>query len=435
MVKGSGATKGWDKAVAKANKRVYQTPGLNRIASDILRRAQILDKMKDETFSFDDPEVKEAINRASTSKNRSGTSDREDVITAINSEFARSQHYINSVVPEHLTRMNRILTAGAIIGREIGMPFTRAWDLAGQMMTALGKLRDPAQAPMGAEELKMIAPQMQPETFLKVLPQTQGFITDSEKHIAVLQKYPHYVSEQRYGDYHLVMSREGEPLRESYNTEKAARARAKELQTDGWNLEDIIPKNRTNVANIYGHDPVVSSMLELDQQAASRFESLMADLPVEKQAQLRPLIQRAADYQGSQAAFTPIPTQASPRRRFVPGRETIDMVDNAEQYYRRSINWMRHRETRATTAFQMLDPELLGNRPLREYSQQFVDNNLAPDNPVARRLSEATFYWNLAGNFGVTFSTSIQSDNGDGIGYFRDWFDRRRDEVCGWCVH
>jgi len=408
MVKNSGASRGWDKTIAAANKRVYQTPGLDRIASDILRRAQILDKMK-QPFTLDDPEVAEALRRASTAPRRNGRSDRDDVITAVNSEFARSQHYINSVVPEHLTRMNRVLSAGAIIGREIGMPFQKAWDLSGQLYTALGKLRDPAQSPAGAEELRAIAAQMQPDTFMKVLQQSQGFINDSERHIGVLQKYQHYVSEQRYGNYHLVMSREGEPLRESYNTEKAARARAKELQTDGWVLEDIIPKNRTNVANIWGHDPVVSSMLELDQQALNRFESLIADLPLEKRDQLRPLVERAADYVSSNAAFTPIPTQAGPRRRFVPGRESIDMIDNAEQYYRRSINWMRHRETRATTAFQMLDPELLGNRPLREYAQQFVDNQLAPDNPVARRLAEATFYWNLAGNLGVDFLHSIQS--------------------------
>ncbi len=408
MVKNSGDGGGWNKEIANANKRVFQTPGLDRIASDILRRGNILDKMG-ETFSFDDPEVKEALARASTAKNRNGRSDRDDVITAINSEHSRTDHWINQVVPEHLTRMNRILTAGSIIGREIGMPYTKAWDLAGQMYTALGQLRDPAQAPVGAEALRAIAQQMQPDTFTKVIGATQGFINDSERHLAVLQKFPNNVSEQRYGDYHLVMSREGVPLRESYNTEKAARLRSKELSADGWTLEDIIPKNRTNVANIYGSDPVVSSMLELDQQALNRFESLIADLPLEKQQQLRPLIERAADYTGSQAAFTPIPTQASPRRRFVPGRETIDMIDNAEQYYRRSVNWMRHRETRAQTAFQMLDPEMLGNRPLREYATQFVDNNLAPDNPVARRLAEATFYWNLAGNLGVDFLHSIQS--------------------------
>lgn len=408
MVKNSGEGGGWNKDIANANKRVFQTPGLDRIASDVLRRAQLLDKTKG-GFTFEDAEVQEALNRASTAKNRNGRSDREDVVTAVNSEFARAQHYINSVVPEHLTRMNRILTAGAIIGREIGMPYTKAWDLSGQLYTALGKLRDPAQAPIGAEELRGIAQQMQPDTFTKVVAQTAGFINDSERHIGVLQKYQHYVSEQRYGNYHLVMSREGEPLRESYNTEKAARLRGKELQEHGWTLEDIVPKNRTNVANIYGSDPVVSSMLELDQQALNRFESLMADLPMEKREMLRPLVERAADYTGSQAAFTPIPTQASPKRRFVPGRETIDMIDNAEQYYRRSVNWMRHRETRAQTAFQMLDPELLGNRPLREYATQFVDNNLAPDNPVARRLAEATFYWNLAGNLGVDFLHSIQS--------------------------
>jgi hypothetical protein len=409
MIKNSDPNvKGWSKEIANANKRVATTPGLDRIVSDMLRRANVLEKMR-EDVTLDDPEMQEALRRASTAPRRNGRSDRDDVITAFNSEGNRAKHRVDKIVPEHLAKMNEQLTALSIIGREIGMPAEKAFGLSRDLYTALAQLRDPAQAPQGAEALRMVAGQMQPDTFLKVLNQTNGFISDAEKHIAVLQRYRWYTGEQRYGNFHLVMSHDGEPLRESYNTEKAARARAKELATDGWVLEDIIPKNRTNAASLFGHDPVIASMQELDQQALNRLESVIADLPVEKQAEIRPLIERAADYQSSAAAFSPVPTQASPRRRFVAGRETIDMIANADEETSRFVNWMRHRESRVGTAVQMLDPELLGNRPLREYAQQFVDNNLAPDNPVARRLAEATFYWNLAGNLGVDFLHSIQS--------------------------
>ena len=402
-------TKTVTREVADANHRVRTTPGLNQIGSDMLRRAQVLEKMG-KPVTFDDPEMQTALRRASDAKRRNGRSDRDDVITAFNSEANRSQHRVDSVIPEHFTRTNRDLTALVIMGREIGMPFTRAEELSNQLYGALAMLRDPKTAAQGAETMRAVAAGMQPDTFARTLQKTTEFISSAEKVVERSQKYRHYIGEQRYGKFHLVMTRDGEPYRASFDSEKAARAEAKKLATDGWVLQDIVPKSQANVEGfISGTEPLVRSMEELDQQNLRYLEDVIKDLPLEKQAALRPLVQRAADYRSSSAAFSPVPTQASPRRQFRAGRESLDMFANADEETGRFVNWMRHRESRIRTAAQMLDPELLGNRPLREYSQDFVDGQLSADNPIARRLSEATFYWNLAGNFGVDFLHAIQS--------------------------
>ena len=85
--------------------------------------------------------------------------------------------------------MNEEMTTLSIIGREIGMPHTRAEELSRGLYAALAQLKDPATAVQGSEALKTVAAGMKPDTFMKVLQQSTGFIADAEKHIATLQRY------------------------------------------------------------------------------------------------------------------------------------------------------------------------------------------------------------------------------------------------------
>lgn len=401
------ATGDLDSGIKDANNRIAQNPGLNKIYSDLRRQANVLDQ-KGEEVTFDNPVMKSLLARASTAKNRNGSNDRADLITAFNSENNRVAHRNQVMFPEHLTRMNMNNTALAIVGNEIGMPAQNAFDLSKQLYGALAAAKDPAQVQTVGPMLDAVRAQMKPETFLKVLQQAQGLISDSERHLTVLQRFKNYTSEQRYGNFHLVMSKGGEPYRKDFESRSEAQQRAKELQAEGWQLEDIVPRGDANVKGV-ADGAVVASMRELDQQAAARLQNVIQDLPLEQQQQIMPMIQRATDYESSMAAFSPTPTQASPRRKFRAGREELDMVQNANEENTRLVNWMRHREVRSQTSVQMLDPSVLGNRELSQFAQQHVDSQLAPDNPLVRKINEATYYYHLAGNFGVDFLHSIQT--------------------------
>lgn len=396
-----------DEGIKNANVRVARNEGLNNIYSALRRRANVMDQ-EGTTVTFDDPEMKALLMRASTEKNRKGSSDRDDLIKAFNAENHRLDHRLQVTIPDHLTQMNVNNTALAIIGNEIGMKSETAFDLAKQVYSALAAAKDPAQAMLVGPMMQQVQAQMKPDTFLKVLGQAQGLIADAEKHLSTLRKFPNYTGEQRYGNFHLVMSKGEDRYRKDFDSREDAQARAKELRQEGWQLEDIIPRNATNVNGV-ADDAVVASMRELDQQALARGQQILQGLPLEQQQQILPLLQRSADYESSMAAFSPIPSQASPRRMFRAGREELDMVANANQENARLINWMRHREVRSQSAVASLDPSILGNRELAQLAQQHVDSQLAPDNPLARRLSEATFYYHLAGNFGVDFLHGIQS--------------------------
>lgn len=85
------------------------------------------------------------------------------------------------------------------------------------------------------------------------------------------------------------------------------------------------------------------------------------------------------------------------------------MLHNEDEFYSRSLNWYRHQITRPETSLDMMHPEVAGNRILKEYAQQHVDNALSPDNPFFRKLVKTVYFQRLAFSLGNSLLESVQN--------------------------
>jgi len=114
-------------------------------------------------------------------------------------------------------------------------------------------------------------------------------------------------------------------------------------------------------------------------------EAALSTAPPEILALVRADSQRTNQYEALTNAYKPLPGVT---RKFVEGREYLDMLRNEEEFYARSVNYYRHRITRIATSNDMMHPEVAGNRSLKEYSMQHVENAMTPDNPFSANLSK-----------------------------------------------
>jgi len=391
-------TQDLSKKIIKINKRVEENPNLNKAASDIRRWIQLQNK-EGKPWTMQDPFVKYVMGRSG---------DPEAIRTELQSELRRREDYVEQVTPRYLQQYNRELTGLVIVARETGMKPDVGRGLADEMYRILGQMTDPQNIPYAMQDLRALATKMQPDTFMKALDLSRGLVDDSNKHIDFMRKTPGYTTEQRFDAHHLVMvTPDGKPARFQAKTADEAKSKLKSLESQGYTLLEYVPKSDANVVGGVKED-VINSMKELDAQALTRLQQALGDKP-ELAALLAPMTQRASDYEASQAAFSPVPGGASPRRKFIAGREDINMVTNSNLMYIKANNWMRHKLLRATSDLDFLDPDLQGNRASLAYARQHVDNQLTVDNQFTRKLVEATYNWKLAWNFGVNFLHGIQS--------------------------
>lgn len=389
----------YDSKLTKNYIKVRDTDNLNKNASEILRYIQVKEAAG-EKWDYKDPYVRDFLGR-------SGSPD--SVQEAINSIQKKHANWVQKEVPEFMAQEQNHLTSFAVLSREAGMKPQQARDVATKLYTALAALKDPQGMATGVSMLQGLQGQMQPDTFMKALTFSQGLVAANEKHLTFLNSRPTYVTEQRFGDHQVVMVKpDGKPYRNSFDTKEKALADVKSKEAQGYRYLDYVPKSDANVQGGGIADGMLRSMQERDAQVSELVKQFAGADP-DLVAKILPLTQRAAEYQASLATFSPVPGAGSPKRRFVGGREDINMLDNADLFYARSTNYMRHRLLRASSDVNMLDPELQQNRQALQLAQQHIQNQLSTDNPLVRKLNEMCYFKNLAFNFGVNFLHGVQS--------------------------
>lgn len=387
-----------DKKQIATNIRVEQNASLSRAASDIRRWVQTQERAG-ESWSLDDPFVKEVLGRSG---------DPKAVISEFEASQRRREDDSQMVTPQNLSKLNWLVTARRIVASEPGMKPDVGRDLSAEMYDAIAKMKDPATQQDGVMALRDLSTKMQANTFSKTFDLTNKLIQVAQNHIDLRAKTPGYVTEQRFDAEHVVMvTPDGKPYRASFKTPALAKADIEAKEAKGYTFLDHVPKSDANVSGGV-NDDVIKSMQELDTQVANALMESTKDDP-NLYARFLPYTQRASDYAASAAAYDFVPGAASPRRKFIAGREGINMVTNENLYYIKQNNWWRHKLIRAQSDLDMLDPDLAGNRTALQYSQQHVENQLSADNPLTRKIVEATYNWKLAWNFGVNFLHGIQS--------------------------
>lgn len=390
-------TKTFSKTVAKSNARVASNETLSKSASDIYRIVQIREK-EGKQWSFGDKDIKAILGRSG---------DPEAIKTEINTERARGLLWTEQLLPQSLTKINTENTAKVIASHEVGMLPSQARGVAEGIYSALAAMQDPAQAAGATELLRQLSAGVQPKTFLAAVKFAQKTVASSNNFLKLMRSRPTFVTEQRYGDHQLVMRGPlGEPFRASAQTKERLIAIQKEKMAQGYTFLEYVPKSDAN-APAGGINPdVLAAMKELDVQSYNSTKAALSGVDPTIMAKVLPETQRAQQYEASSNAFRPTPGVT---RRFVAGREYINMLENAQEFYTRANNWLRYRETHSTTSLDMMHPEVAGNRVLSDYLQKHVDNALTPDNPFFRKLVSAVYFQRLAFSLGNTLLESTQN--------------------------
>jgi hypothetical protein len=309
------------------------------------------------------------------------------------------------VVPQKLSELNTASTAKVIAAHEVGMLPENARDLSGQIYDALAALQDPAQAVGGQEMLRQISTKMQPDTFLAALRYSQDMVKAANKDLELMRSRPSYAPEQRYDSDHLVMQGpKGQAFRAG-GDRKTLLKRQQDLEAQGYKFLDYIPKSTTDTP-IGIRSDFLDAMRESDLLRQQRLEQALEKAPADVAATVLADAQRTSQYEALSNAFKPLPRVT---RNFVEGREYINMLHNEDEFYSRSLNWYRHQITRAETSLDMLHPDVAGNRALKEYGQQHVDNALSPDNPFFRKLIKTVYFQRLAFSLGNSLLESVQN--------------------------
>lgn len=386
--------------ILESNRRVATTPTLWKAASEIKLWVQEQEKAGND-WKMDDPFIKNILSKLSPQ-------DRDAVVQEQNSANMRHHVWTEQTVPQFFAEHNREQTAKVIVAREPGMLPQQGRQLAQQMYDSLGMLQNPETSVQGMEGLRMLSTQMQPQTYLSALGLSHGLVQDAQAHIDFMRTRSNYVTEQRLGQYHMRMTlADGKPFYTDADSKAELDARRQAMEKQGAKFNYFVPKAEANSGAGIDSD-LLAQLRELDTQAYNRVAEALKDRP-DVAAVVLPETQRANDYSQSLASLAPVPGAGQPTRKFVAGREFINMVDNDHQFYVRANNWMRHKLTRAYAEVDGLDPAVQGNRTMAQLLQQHVQNNLSPDNPIARKLNEATYFTKLAWNFGVNFLHGIQS--------------------------
>lgn len=391
------------KAITKLNRQTMGDSTLRRAFSDISRWIQVQQRdPATRNWNIADPFVKNVLAPL-------GEGARKAVLQTVESVRNRHTAYIEHIVPKFLTDYNKETTAHSIIALNAGMPADVARQASETIHTGLASLQDPAQMGMGQALIQKASTMMTPDSFLRVIGLAQGLIQDSNEHLTFLRSRPDYVTEQRFGAHHVwAIGPDNKPYRWSGNDKGLAQAKVAELQRKGYEGINYTPKSDTNVAG--GISPeMMASLQRLDEQAVSRMRTVLQEQPPEVLAAMQNSLSRAKEYAESLNASAPVPGAGTPGRKFVAGREDIDMLTNSNAFYRRAANWMRHKMVRVKTDVDLLDPTLTTDSVTQKLGAQAVENNITLDNPLVRKAVAATYYWKLAGNLGVNMLHGIQT--------------------------
>lgn len=393
-----------DPEVRKSLERVAGSPALTSAFSDAVRLTA--EKVKaGATWSWTDPEFA-AILRPLNPQDRLA-------VQTMQTQFKmRHDHFVNSVVPEKFSELNHENTATVIATLEPGILPDQARELSAKVYDALQAMSDPMKLPLGTAMLQDVQTRLSPDTFIKALSHANESIRDVNGFLEVARKNLDFVSEQRFDKHHLRMTGpKGEKHYSSAPDAKTLQARREDLERKGWKFDYYTPKSDANSTAGGVNPEIMGKFREMDTLAITRLTSALSGRPDSAQLleTVLPEIRRAEEYQASTQAFRPVPGVT---RNLVAGREYINMIDNAHEFYGRGINWFKHKITRAKTNLDMMHPEIAGNRVLKDWSEQHVKNYLTQDSSVVRKFNEAVFYQRLAlntGNMALEMFQSLQT--------------------------
>jgi hypothetical protein len=387
--------------VRKALEKVAGSPTLTSAFSDAIRLTAERAK-QNRQWSWTDPEFA-AILRPLNPQDRAA-------VQMVQTQFKlRHDHFVNSVIPEKFSELNHENTATVIQTLEGTILPEQAREMSKKVYDALQAMMDPARLPLGTALLQDVQRTLSPATFLKALEHANQSIADVNGFLDVARKNLDFVSEQRFDAHHLRMTGpKGEKHYSSAQDVKTLQARREDLERKGWKFEYYTPKADANSTVGGVNAEIMGKFKEMDTLAIQRLTSALSGRPdtATLLETVLPEVRRADEYAASAQAFKPVPGVT---RDLVAGREYLNMIDNAHEFYGRGINWFKHKITRAKTNLDMMHPEIAGNRVLKDWSEQHVKNYLTQDNSVVRKFNEAVFYQRLALNFGNMMLESVQS--------------------------
>lgn len=392
------ATQNLSKEIKTSNDRVAASEPMTQAVSDIFRWQNKEGGAK--ALNLKDPAIVKTLARFNPS-------DRDAILQTIRSQWQRHHVWADKVLPPALAEINRDNTGMLIAARETGMLPDQARDLATQVYNGLASAssQDQVEAQVGAAQLKALSAKMQPDTFFAALKHAQTLSESTANWIQRIRDNPGYTTEQRYGSDRLVMmSPKGDKFMTS-GTRDALQKIQSDKASQGYEFMDYIKAEDKANPSFGMREETLQALDQLDSSNQQIVAELLKDQP-DVAARILPRIQRAGDIRASIAASGPLPTV---KRNFVEGREYINMVDNANQFYVRMNNWLRNKATRSRTTLDMMHPQVEGNTEVQNLLNQHVNNFLSPDNPLARKIVEATYFYKLAFDMGNTMLEMTQN--------------------------
>lgn len=394
---GKGRSGSIDPKIITQVKRVRKSDAMTQTTSDLFRYQN--KELKGQTLDLADPYVRQEL---STYR----PEDRDAIVQVLNSQAFRHKTAVEYVYTPFFAELNREYTAHLIGSREVGMQPEVARDFANKLHDAIGKTAIPELAAVGAAELQALAGQMTPDTYIRAIQHVTELSQKTAKWLGAIRDKPGYTPEQRYGKHQLWMlnPKTNKRSHDSSDSLEELAAIQQRKAAQGYETLDLIHAEDTLSPRMGMREEFLRSLEDLDAFNTTLVDSLMSDQP-ELRSAVRVATQRAGDVRSQIEAASPLPKVS---RRFAEGRESINMLDNADQFYSRMNNWMKNKMTRAKSNVDLLSPELQGNRELRRFVQQHVDNFTTPDNPLARKFTEATYFYKLAFDFGNALLESTQ---------------------------
>lgn len=391
--------------VMRNNQHVETDPYLNRKMSDIRLTLNELEKQgilvgATPQQAWSDPQIQQHL-RGVSPENRKALRGQFD------SAMARRNHWTEKTLPQFFEKYDPITTAKVIAARE-GITPDSALELASALHQVLrGARTDPMNAAAYIAQLRTIASQMSPATATSAIQLANDSITRADEFLQFNRQRSSYVSEQRYDAHHAVLfDANGNNVRIQAPTIGELNEKVKRYVANGAQLAFVVEKSDTSAPPGGLQRSVLTMIDELDAQEYNRIATALQGVdPAIREIALQGT-QRGSALRAALEANKPLPGTA---RKFVAGREDIDMLQNDNLFYNRANNWMRHKLARAENELYSLDPEIAGNAELRRYANQYVDNFLTPDNPIARRIMEATYFYKLGFDLGNASLESVQS--------------------------
>lgn len=390
-----------DKAVQKSMERVAGNAKLKNVFSEAIRLTAERAKAGGPKWSWNDKEFKALLSGLDPQQ-------RQDVQTMQAQFRMRHEHFVNTVIPTEYGAINQASTARVFAALENGMLPETARDLSQQTYDALALMQDSTQLATGQQLLSQLSQTVKPETFVAALKHASQSMADLQGLIDVAQKNPDFVSEKRFKDDRIRMrGPNGENFYSDGTVDQLRRYRA-EKEAQGYTLVGYEKASDAKTPSGGVNETVFAKLQEMDSLSVQRITAALSGRPDSALILdvVLPESKKADMLETAMKAFTPVPGMS---RKLVGGRENLDMIENAHEFYVRGINWFRHKRTRAETDLDMMHPEIAGNTELKRYSEDHVQNYLTPDNPIVRKLTEAVFYQRMAFNFGNSLLESFQS--------------------------